>query len=197
MDVYHLSGKQLCKFYLGLSTRVQLIRKVKIQSVLFCQSLGVEMGTVVVTFSGVQDCHQTSQKCDLKAVEAGMEKGIFLLIHKLSFLLSPCFLVYLRLLTSPVSSVSAFLLQPDSDNILQGLPNIVHSQIQSPVFCKYNSHFNYESVESLGMPSFLYSLETIRPPHRYAVLGEQLCPALFDLPMVHTSSWQAVTVTLG
>lgn len=123
-----------------------------------CQSLGVEMGTVVVTCFGVQDWCQPSLKCDQKAMEAGMKKGRFLLDHKLSFLLSASFLVYLWLLPSPDSSVSAFLLQPDSDNVLQGLPNIVHSQIQSLVFCKCNSQFNYESVESLGMPSFFQKL---------------------------------------
>lgn len=102
-----------------------------------------------------QGWFQPSQKGYVKTMKAGMGKGRFLLIHKLSFHLSACFLVsFLRLLTSSGSSVSTFLLQPDSDNILQGLPNIVHSQIQSPVFCKSNSQFNYESVECIGMPSF-------------------------------------------
>lgn len=127
-------------------------------------------------------------------MEAGMEKGRFLLIHKLPFLLSASFLVYLRLLTSPDFSVSAFLLQPDSDNILQGLPNIVHSQIQSLVFCKCNSQFNYESVKSLGMASFFCSLEAVRHLHCYTVSEEQLCPVLFDaICLWFTSSWQAVT----
>lgn len=156
------------------------------------------MGTVVVTFLGVQNWHQPSLKCDLKAMEAGMEKGRFLLIHKLSFLVSASFLVYLRLLTSPDFSVSTFLLQPDSDNILQGLPNIVCSQIQSLVLCKCNSQFNYESVESLGMPSCFCSLEAIRHLHRYTVQEEQLCPSLFDaICQWFTSSWQALTVPLG
>lgn len=115
------------------------------------------MGTVVVTFLGGQNWHQPSLKCDLKAMEAGMEKGRFFLIHKLSFLVSASFLVYLRLLTSPDFSVSTFLLQPDSDNILQGLPNIVCSQIQSLVLCKCSSQFNCESVESRHAQLLLFS----------------------------------------
>jgi len=133
-------------------------------------------------------------------MKTGRRKRRFLLIHKLSFHQSACFLVsFLRLLTSPDSSVSALLLRPDSDNILQGLPNTVHSQIQSPVFCKSNSQFNYESVECIGIPSFFCCLETIKHLlHHYAAYEGQLSPALFDAICVWlTSSWQAATMTLG
>lgn len=127
-------------------------------------------------------------------MKAGMGKG------RLSFHLSACFLIsFSRLLTSPGSSVPAFFFQPDSDNILQGLPNIVDSQSQSPVFCKSNSQSNYESVECIVMSSFFCCLETVKHLLRhYADCKGQLSPASFDAVCTWlTTSWQAATVTLG
>lgn len=108
----------------------------------------------MVILLSLQIWFQPFQKGDLKAMKAGTGKGRFPLIQELPFHLSDCFLVSsLWLLTSPGSTVSGFLLQPDSDNILQGSPSAVHIQIQLPVLCKNNSQSSYESAECIGMPS--------------------------------------------
>lgn len=128
-------------------------------------------------------------------MKGGMGKG------RLSFHLSDCFLVsFPRLFISPGSQFQLlFFLQPDSDNILQGLPNTVDRQSQYPVSCKSNSQCSYESVECTGMPSFFCCLEAVKHLlHHSADYEGQLSPASFDAICVClTTSWQAATMTLG